>query len=124
MRKQDRPGLTVWNLTQLHKFFRILNTIPCAVAINPGFVCFRIFEVFVTHCCEVVFVKLLNGTDSAEDGEFIQPRAAWEEYKRLLKRITEERAGSSYSSSCAVCISQKGVVSSLLQEQGSVVWDR
>lgn len=40
------------------------------------------------------------------------------------ERIREERAGSSCSSSCAACISQKGVVCSLPQERGSGVWDR
>lgn len=48
----------------------ILITIPSAVPINHGFSCFVIFEVFVTHC-GVVFVKLLNGTDRAENGGFM-----------------------------------------------------
>lgn len=43
----------------------ILLTIPSTVPINPGFR----FDVFVA-LCGVVFVKLLNGTKSAENGAF------------------------------------------------------
>lgn len=45
----------------------ILITIPSAIPIHPGFSCFLIFEGFVT-LSGVVFVKLLNGTNSAETG--------------------------------------------------------
>lgn len=48
----------------------ILHTIPSIVPINPGFSCFVLFEVFVT-LCGVMFVKLLNGTDSTKSGGFI-----------------------------------------------------
>lgn len=45
----------------------ILITIPRAVPINPVFSCFVIFEGLVP-LSGVVFVKLLNGTNSAETG--------------------------------------------------------
>lgn len=47
----------------------MLIVLPSSVPINPGFI-FFISEVFVIQC-GVVFVRLLNGTDSAENGEFI-----------------------------------------------------
>lgn len=46
----------------------MLIVLPSSVPIIPGFI--FISEVFVIQC-GVVFVKLLNGTDSAENGEFI-----------------------------------------------------
>lgn len=46
-----------------------LITISSAVPINSESSCFVLFEAFVI-LCGVVFVKFLNGTDSAENGGF------------------------------------------------------
>lgn len=80
--KKTRSVFTDWS--SLYKISRYTHS---SIPLNTGFVCFLIFEVFVTQC-GVLFVELLKGTDNTENWDvtwLARPRAAWDWYEELLK---------------------------------------